>query len=52
MKNKEIDAVKTMREIRNELSKRYMRDIEVEMKDLEEIQRKYHILDDTFQNAF
>jgi hypothetical protein len=46
MKNKEFDAVKMMREIRDELSKRYMKDIEAEKRDLEEIRRKYQILDE------
>lgn len=47
MKNKEFDAVKIMREIRDELSKRYLKDIEAEKKDLEEIWKKYQVVDES-----
>ena len=40
---KEFDAVKMMREIRDNLSKKYTEDPEAEKKDLEEIRKKYGI---------
>jgi len=43
MKDKEFDAVKMMREIRNGLSKKYIEDPEAEKRDLEEIRKKYGI---------
>ena len=43
MKDKEFDAVKMMRKIRNGLSKRYIEDPEAEKRDLEEIRKKYGI---------
>jgi len=41
MNNKEFDAVRMMREIRDKLSKRYARNPEAEKRDLEDIRRKY-----------
>jgi len=43
MNNKEFDAVRMMREIRDKLSKRYARNPEAEKRDLEDIRRKYGI---------
>jgi len=40
-KDKEFDAVRMMREIRDKLSKRYSEDPEAERRDLEAIRRKY-----------
>ncbi|MFH0797635.1 MAG: hypothetical protein V2A65_11405 [Candidatus Omnitrophota bacterium] len=41
MKGKKIDAVKMMRDIRDELSKRYSKNPEEEKRDLAAIRRKY-----------
>ena len=41
MKDKEFDAVRMMREIRDKLSKRYSEDQEAERRDLQDIRRKY-----------
>ena len=43
MKDKQIDAVRMMREIRDELSKRYIEDPSAEGRDLQEIRKKYGI---------
>ena len=43
MKDKKIDAVRMMREIRDKLSKRYGEDPEAEKRDLQNIRRKYGI---------
>lgn len=43
MKNKKFDAVKMMREIRDKMSKAYIKDPEAEKIDLEAIRRKYGI---------
>jgi len=40
---KTFDAVKTMREIREVLSKRYKEDPDREAKDLQKIRDKYHL---------
>ena len=42
-KEKEFDAVKMMRDIRDRLSERWSKNPELEMKDLEEIRKKYNI---------
>lgn len=42
-KNKKFDAVKMMREIRDNLSKKYQEKPELEEKDLELIRKKYSI---------
>jgi len=42
-KEKEFDAVKMMRDIRDRLSERWSNNPELEMKDLEEIRKKYNI---------
>ena len=39
--NKDFDAVKMMRDIREELSVKYWKNPEVLMKDMEEIRKKY-----------
>jgi len=41
--NKEFDAVKMMREIRDRLSMKYTEDPDAEKRDLEEIRKKYRI---------
>jgi hypothetical protein len=43
MKDKKFDAVRMMREIRDKLSKVYIKDPEAEKRDLEAIRRKYRI---------
>ena len=43
MKSKEFDAVKMMREIRDKLSARYIKNPEAQEKDLQEIREKYRI---------
>lgn len=43
MKDKKFDAVRMMREIRDNLSIRYSEDPEAEKRDLEAIGRKYEI---------
>jgi len=43
MKDKKFDAVKMMREIREQLSRRYTKDPEAEKRDLELIRKKYAI---------
>jgi len=43
MKEKKFDAVMTMREIRDKLSKRYSDDLEAEERDLQDIRKKYGI---------
>ena len=43
MKDKEFDAVRMMREIRDELSRRYNEDPSAERRELQEIQKKYGI---------
>lgn len=45
MNNKKFDAVKMMRKIRDELSRKYNEDPEAEKKDLQSIRKKYHISD-------
>lgn len=40
---KKIDAVKMMRQIRDELSRRYTESPEKEMEDLQKIHEKYHL---------
>jgi len=40
---KSFDAVKTMRDIRTRLSKRYQKDAKRQMKDLKRIHEKYNI---------
>ena len=44
---KRFDAVKTMRQIRDVLSKRYKDDPDRETKDLQETRRKYRLKTDT-----
>jgi len=41
MKNKKINAVQMMREIRDELSKRYFKNKEELTKDMDKIRKKY-----------
>jgi hypothetical protein len=43
MKDKEFDAVRMMREIRDELSRRYNEDPSAERRELQEIRKKYEI---------
>lgn len=43
MKKKKIDAVKMMRDIRDKLTERYLKNPELENSDLEKIRRKYKI---------
>lgn len=43
MKDKQFDAVRMMREIRDKLSKRYSEDPEAEKRDLQGIRKKYGI---------
>ena len=43
MKDKEFDAVRMMREIRDGLSRRYGEDPSAEGRDLQEIQKRYEI---------
>lgn len=43
MKNKNIDAVKMMRRIRDKLSKKYSGNPEILMKDLNDIRVKYSL---------
>ena len=43
MKDKEFDAVWMMREIRDELSRRYNEDPSAEGRELQEIRKKYEI---------
>ena len=42
-KEKEFDAVKMMREIRDKLSKKYSEDPEAQERDLEKIRKEYGI---------
>ena len=42
-KNKEFDAVRMMREIRDKLSKIYSKDPEAQTRDLKKIRAKYRI---------
>jgi len=42
-KKKKFDSVKMMREIRDELSERYLKNPNLEKKDLEKIRKKYGI---------
>jgi hypothetical protein len=43
MKEKEFDAVRMMREIRDELSRRYNEDPSAVRRELQEIQKKYAV---------
>ena len=43
-KRKTINSVKMMRDIRNKLTKRYLQNPELEMKDLIEIRQKYNLV--------
>ncbi len=43
MKNKNFDAVKMMRKIREELSKKYSKNPELEKRDMKKIREKYCI---------
>ena len=45
MKNKKFGAVKMMRDIRDKLSEKYLKDPEAQKRDLEEIDRKYGFKD-------
>ncbi len=42
---KKFDAVKMMRDIRDKMVKRYLKNPELETEELEEIRKKYKILD-------
>jgi len=42
---KKFDAVKMMREIRDKMMERYLKNPELETEELEEIKKKYKILD-------
>ncbi len=42
---KKLDAVKMMRDIRDKLVERYLEDPELETKELEEIRRKYGLVE-------
>ena len=42
-KEKEFDAVKMMRDIRDKLSERWSKNPELEIKDLDEIRKKYNL---------
>ena len=44
MKHKTFEAVKFMREIRDELSRKYLKDPQTQDKDLIQIRKKYHKL--------
>lgn len=41
-KQKKFDSVKMMRDIRDKLTKRYLSNPDLEMRDLEKIREKYH----------
>ena len=43
MKKKKFDAVKMMRDIRDKLTKRYLKNPDLEISDLQKIRRKYKI---------
>ena len=43
MKNKKFDSVKFMRKVREELSKKYTKNPELEKRDMKEIRKKYCI---------
>jgi hypothetical protein len=43
MKDKKFDAVKMMRKIRDDLSRRYNKDPETEKRDLQNVRKKYGI---------
>ena len=43
MKKKKFDAVKMMRDIRDKLTKRYLENPDLELKDLEKIRIKYKL---------
>jgi len=43
VRKKEFDAVKIMRDIRDQLSAKYQKDPEIEERELEEIRKKYGI---------
>jgi len=47
MKKKKFDAVKMMRDIRDKLTKRYLENPDLELKDLEKIRRKYKLKQNT-----
>ncbi|MBI3500175.1 MAG: hypothetical protein HY063_00110 [Bacteroidetes bacterium] len=51
MRKKKFDSVKMMREIRNKLSKRWAKNPEQEMADLERIRSKYKIRKRTKKHA-
>jgi len=44
-KEKEFDAVKMMRDIRDKLSEKYLKDPEAQKRDLDRINKKYGIKD-------
>ena len=50
MNNKTFDSVKLMREIREKLSERYISDPQAEQSDLENIRKKYGIMDKVRNN--
>ncbi len=52
MKDKEFDAVRMMREIRDELSRRYNEDPSAERRGLQEIRKKYGIKDGAYLISF
>ena len=43
MKDKKFDAVRMMREIRDKLSRIYLKDMEIEKRELQSIREKYGI---------
>ncbi|MHA1666619.1 MAG: hypothetical protein ACTSW7_04540 [Candidatus Thorarchaeota archaeon] len=52
MKDKEFDAVRMMREIRDELSRRYNEDPSAEGKDLQEIRKRCGIKDGAYLDSY
>ena len=43
MKDKKFDAVRMMREIRDKLSRIYLKDMEIEKRELQSVREKYGI---------
>jgi len=52
MKDKEFDAVRVMREIRDELSRRYNEDPSAEGRELQEIRKRYGVKDGVYLDSY
>lgn len=52
MKDKEFDAVRMMREIRDKLSRRYNEDMSAERRELQEIRKRCGVKDGVYPDSY